>query len=172
MLHLIPADVLGSEHVWAIDVPNKPEVNSAVTYQLHVGSMTDQTLRATLQLFAQIAHEPAFDQLRTKQQLGYIVSTQATQSTGAMGFRVLVQSERDPVYVETRIEAFLDSLKSHIEEMSEEDFEKEKQSLIAKKEEQPKNLGEETQRFFAHIVDRYYEFGKRELLVQLRFGTF
>ena len=33
---------------------------------------------------------------------------------------------------------------------------------IAKKEEKPKNLGEETRRFWGSITDRYYEFGKRE----------
>jgi secreted Zn-dependent insulinase-like peptidase len=41
------------------------------------------------------------------------------------GFHVLVQSENDSVYLENRIEAFLsDTLKKHIEELSEEDFEK------------------------------------------------
>lgn len=157
------ADRVASEHVWSMELPNKAEVNSAVVYQLHVGSNTDRPLRAALQLFAQIAHEPAFDQLRTKQQLGYIVDTQGTQSTGSMGFRVLIQSEKDPVYVETCIEGFLDGMKGYIEEMSEEEFEKNKQSLIAKKEEKPKNLGEETRRYFMAIADRYYEFGKREL---------
>ena len=147
-----------------MDVPNEAEVNSAVTYVLHIGDVTDKPFRAALQLFAQIAEEPAFDQLRTKQQLGYIVNTQATQSTGSMGFRVLIQSERDPVYVETRIEAFLDSLKEYLEEMSEDDFEKNKQSLITKKEEKPKNLGEETRRYFGSIADRYYEFGRRKML--------
>ena len=79
-----------------------------------------------------------------------------------MGLRVLVQSERDPIYVETRIESFLDGMKEYLEEMSEEEYEKNKQSLIAKKEEKPKNLGEETKRYFSSIVDQFYEFGKRE----------
>ncbi len=143
-------------------MPNEAEVNSAVTYQLHVGSTTDRPLRAALQLFAQIASEPAFNELRTKQQLGYIIFSGVTGAIGSMGFRVLIQSERDPIYLETRIEAFLDSLKEYIDEMSEEEFEKNKQSIIAKKEEKPKNLGEETRQFSASIHDRYYEFGKRE----------
>ena len=152
----------GSEHVWVIDVPNKAEVNNAVTYTLHVGDIADRRLRAALQFFAQITHEPAFDRLRTKEQLGYIVDSQAIHSVGDMGFRFLIQSERDPIYVETRIEAFLDHLKEHIEAMTEEDFEKNRMALIAKKEEKPKNLGEETRRFWNSIGDKYYEFGKRK----------
>ena len=145
-----------------LNVPNKAEVNSAVIYTVQIGSVTDRPLRAALQLFAQIADEPTFNELRTKQQLGYIVQSQSTGTIGSMGFRVLIQSEMDPIYVETRIEAFLDSLQNYIEKMSEEEFEKNKQSLIARKEEKPKNLGEETKRFFTSIIDRYYEFGKRK----------
>lgn len=152
----------GSEHVWAIDVPNKAEVNSAVIYALQVGDIADQHLRATLQLFAQISNEPTFDRLRTKEQLGYIVDSSATHSVGVMGFRFLVQSEREPAYVESRIDAYLLWLEDYIKEMKDDEFEKHRLALIAKKEEKPKNLGEETRRFWGSITDRYYEFGKRE----------
>ena len=146
-----------------MDLPNKDESNSAVIYTVQVGDSADQPLRATLSLFAQIADEPSFAQLRTKEQLGYICGSRATHSTRSQGFRVVVQSEKDPVYVETRIEAFFDFMKTHIEEMSDEEFEKHKQALISKREETVKNLGEETQRFFGAIGDRTYEFGKSEL---------
>lgn len=154
--------LVASEYVWQIPVPNESEVNGSVIYEIHVGDPSDITLRNHLSLFSQIAAEPCFDILRTKQQLGYIVSGHASQTTGTMGYTVLVQSERDPVYVETRIEAFLDGLKEIIEEMSEEEFEKHKQSLISKKEEKPKNLGEETKRFWGRIQDRYFEFSRRK----------
>jgi insulysin len=156
------ADVVASEHIWAFDVPNASEVNGAVTYSLHVGDITDHALRARLQLFGQIVNEPAFDRLRTKEQLGYIVSTSTLARTGSQGFRVMVQSERDPAYVETRIEAFLDSMRGYIEELSDEEYAKHVQSLVQKREEKAKNLGEETRRFWGRIVDMYYEFGKRE----------
>ena len=62
-------------------------------------------------LFAQIVQEPCFNVLRTKEQLGYIVFSGTKVQTGMVGFRVLVQSERDPVYLEERVEAFLSSVK-------------------------------------------------------------
>ncbi|WRT69793.1 uncharacterized protein IL334_006784 [Kwoniella shivajii] len=151
-----------SEHIWALDVPNKAEVNGAVVYHLHVGDPTDVLLRNTLSLFSQISSEPAFDVLRTKQQLGYIVFSHASSSAGSMGYSIIVQSEKSTEFVENRIESFLDGLKETIESLSEEEFEKHKISLIAKKEEKPKNLTEETRRFLGRVKDRYYEFGKRE----------
>ncbi|WVQ84725.1 hypothetical protein IAT38_006882 [Cryptococcus sp. DSM 104549] len=150
------------EFIWEIPGPNPSEMNSVVIYKYQVGDPADVTLRNHLSLFSQIAREPCFDVLRTKQQLGYRISGHSSHATASMGYSVTVQSERDPVYVETRVEAFLDSLKELIEEMSGADFENHKQSLIEEKEERPKNLGEETQRFWGRISDGYYEFAKRE----------
>ena len=79
-----------------------------------------------------------------------------------MGFKVTVQSERNPVYLETRVDAFLDQLKVLIEEMSEEDFEKERRSLVDKKVEKIKNLREEANRFWNHIDSGYHDFRQRE----------
>jgi insulysin len=48
--------------------------------------------------------------------------------------------------------------------MSEEEYQKQVQSLIVKKLEKPKNLGQETQRYWNHIGSGYYEFdqGKKK----------
>lgn len=59
----------------------------------------------------------------------------------------------------------MDWLKTHLETISEEDFEKQKASLIAKKEESPKNLGQETKRYWDRITDKFYEFDRREYLI-------
>lgn len=52
------------------DVMDKNNVNSAIEYYCQVGDVTQVSLRARLSLLAQIAQEPCFDQLRTKEQLG------------------------------------------------------------------------------------------------------
>lgn len=156
---IVPA---GSDFIHSKAHTNPAEVNNAVIYHMYLGDISDYPLRATLELFDQIANEPAFDQLRTKEQLGYIVQTSVTARTGELGWKVLIQSERDPVHVELRIENFIESLPGLLEKMTEEEFDKHRQSLIGKREEKAKNLGEETRRFWARIQDRYYEFGKRE----------
>ncbi|BEI82680.1 hypothetical protein CcaverHIS002_0305480 [Cutaneotrichosporon cavernicola] len=154
--------------VWELPVKNPAEPNNCVVYCLYTGEVTNPVARARLMLLGQIVQEPAFNQLRTKEQLGYITMAQATST----GLRVIVQSERDPVYVETRIESFLTSIKDTITNMSDEEFDRHRQALIHKKEEQPKNLGEESRRFWSRITDKYYEFGKRATdIAQLRKTT-
>ena len=170
---MMQADIAkASEHIHVKPVPNPAEMNSGIIYTLQVGEPTDQKIRAQLQLFSQIAKEPVFDTLRTKEQLGYIVASAPMVQPGSLGFRFIVQSEKKPDYVETRIEAFMDWLKTHLETISEEDFEKQKASLIAKKEESPKNLGEETKRYWDRITDKFYEFDRRDTEVaQLKATT-
>ncbi|KAJ3101736.1 Insulinase (Peptidase M16) [Phlyctochytrium planicorne] len=62
-------------------LPNQDNVNNALEYYLQIGDATDPDLRAYLLLFDQMSSEPCFDQLRTKEQLGYTrnVETMATK---------------------------------------------------------------------------------------------
>jgi len=127
-----------------IDVPNPSNVNSAIEHLCYVGDINDQALRVRLFLYAQILEEPCFNTLRTKEQLGYIVGSATRRTIGMGSLRIIVQSERDAAFVEQRIEAFLrETLTELLEKMSEEDFEREKTSLINKKLEERKNAWEE-----------------------------
>jgi insulysin len=72
-----------------------------------------QTLEnnALLELFCHFVNEPCFDQLRTKEQLGYIVSSGVRRLRGVQGYKVIVQSTRTLDHVNQRIELFMDSIK-------------------------------------------------------------
>lgn len=84
------------------------------------------------------------------------------KSIGAMGFRVLIQSERPPVFLEERVEQFFDvTVKGLLEEMTEEAFEKNKRSLIEEKLEKPKNLNNESSRLWLELSGGYYDFNRR-----------
>ena len=133
-------------------------MNHAIDYYLHVGSNTDMKLRAMLSLFAQMTSEPAFDQLRTKEQLGYIVFSGFRPSATTMGYMVLVQSERTPDYLESRVNAFLLKFGIDLDEMSEQDFEGHRRSLINKRLEKVKNLESETGRLWGYIGSEYFDF--------------
>lgn len=63
-----------------------------------------------VELLEHIANEPCFNQLRTKEQLGYIVFTGVRRAHGTQGIQFLVQSDRHPAYVESRIDHFLNNL--------------------------------------------------------------
>ncbi|PWN23331.1 hypothetical protein BCV69DRAFT_280939 [Microstroma glucosiphilum] len=151
-----------SDSRWRRQVSNKDNVNSSIELYCQVGDPLDVEKRATLGLMSQIASEPVFDQLRTKEQLGYLVFSSVRRTIGSMGYRIIIQSERDADFLESRIEAFFEQFKKLLEEMSPAEFEKQKASLIAKKLEVVKNLGEESTRFWFHIHSGYYDFLARE----------
>ncbi|KAF7728621.1 Insulinase (Peptidase M16) [Apophysomyces ossiformis] len=148
----------GTKWVYQKKVPNPENVNSGIEYFIQVGNVTNAELRAKLSLVSQIAQEPCFDQLRTKEQLGYIVFSGVRKQTASMGLRFILQSERDTIYLENRIEEFLIKLRCIVEEMTEEEYNAQKQSLISKKLEKDKNLLLEGGRYWSHIFSGYYEF--------------
>lgn len=107
-------------------------------------------------------NEPAFDELRTKQQLGYVVHVSGWRLHGAMGVRFLLQSEREPVYLESRVDAFLEAYRTQLAATTSEEFEKQKEGLISYLLEKVENLDNETRRFWSHITNGYCDFLRRE----------
>jgi insulysin len=148
----------GSNYVYRHTLGDPANTNNSIEYYLHLGSVQDFGLRGPLQLFAQMTEERSFDQLRTKEQLGYLVWSGVRSAMTTMGYRVLIQSERQPEYLETRIDAFLLKFKQDFDAMSEEEFEGHKRSLINKRLEKPKNLDSESRRTWNHINSESYNF--------------
>ncbi|KAG2157510.1 Metalloenzyme, LuxS/M16 peptidase-like protein [Suillus clintonianus] len=153
----------GSNFIWKSHIPNSNDPNSSLTYYLQLGSSTDARLRATSLLLIHMMSEPAFDILRTKEQLGYIVFCSELQLSGAsrLGLRLVVQSERNPAYLEQRVEAFLDLMKSKIEDMEPIDFQQFKTGLQQKWTEVVKDLKKERSKFWEHIDSGYLDFLRR-----------
>ena len=157
---------LGSNFVWSSPLPNPNQANSAITYYLHFGSVVNQRLRVVSSLLTQILTEPTFNVLRTKEQLGYIVLCSNWQLPGASekGLRIVVQSEKPPPYLEKRVEAFLDSMRFKIEDMSVEEFEGQKEGLEKKWMEADKNLYDEAGRYMVQINTGQWDFLRSKLL--------
>nr|GAT43337.1 insulin-degrading enzyme [Mycena chlorophos]GAT43339.1 insulin-degrading enzyme [Mycena chlorophos] len=150
----------GSNYTWTAVIPNPNQANSALTYYLHIGSVVDQHLRVTAALLSQLLKEPAFNILRTQEQLGYIVGLNGWTLSGGVekGIRVVVQSEKTPGYLEDRVEAFLETMKTNIEEMSVETFAEHKESVKKRWTETDKNLTEEVTRLATHVMSGHFDF--------------
>ena len=156
----------GFNYVWKTVVPNQNEPNSSLAYYMHIGPYLEPRLRVTSALLTQILSEPAFNVLRTREQLGYIVSLSQMVSPGEsnIGIRIVIQSERGPVYLEERVEAFLDEMKDKLEEMSAAEFREQQAGLERRWREAAKNLGEETNRYWTQIDSGYLDFLRRGCL--------
>ncbi|KAK1138814.1 metalloprotease [Aspergillus melleus] len=152
----------GSNYVYERTLKDPANVNHCIEYYLFMGDITDKVLRAKLLLFSQMTDEPAFDQLRSKEQLGYVVWSGARYSATTAGYRVIIQSERTAQYLESRIDAFLGNFGRDLEKMTDDEFEGHKRSVINKRLEKLKNLSSETNRFWTHIGSEYFDFVQNE----------
>ncbi|KAI0419931.1 peptidase M16 inactive domain-containing protein [Xylaria grammica] len=148
----------GSNYLYKKTLKDPANVNHCLEYYLHIGDKGDRSIRAKTQLLDQIIHEPAFDQLRTKEQLGYIVFSGLRGSATTYGFRFIIQSERTSEYLESRIDLFLQAQATAIREMADASFESHKRSVVVKRLEKLKNLDQETGRHWAQISNEYYDF--------------
>lgn len=155
----------GSNFLWRKTLKDPANVNHCIEYWLYIGDKADRQVRAKTLLLDQVVHEPAFDQLRTKEQLGYVVFSGARTGPTTYGFRFIIQSEKKAEYLESRIEAFLTTFAETLEKMEEKDFENQKRSLIVKRLEKPKYLDQETNRHWNQIHSEYYDFesGKSQI---------
>ncbi|KAL0946537.1 hypothetical protein HGRIS_012745 [Hohenbuehelia grisea] len=153
-----------ANYTWIAPIRNKNQANSSLTYYLNYGPTTDQRLRVVSALLTQILTEPAFNVLRTKEQLGYVVSCSQWVLSGSTqkGVRIVVQSEKSPGYLEERTEVFLDGMKAVLEGMNDEELQEQKNGLKRKWLEADKNLAEEMGRFLAHINTGHFDFLRGE----------
>jgi len=118
-----------------------------------------------LELFSQIINESCYNQLRTKEQLGYIVFSGVRRSNGAQGLRVIVQSDRNPEYLDKRIELFIHNLSESLASMDETEFSQHVEALATKRLEKPKKLSVRNGRFWSEILSQHFNFDRDEIEV-------
>lgn len=152
----------GNDYTFQRTLGDPANINHCIEYYVFIGDAIDRVLRAKTYLLAQMTEEIGFDQLRTKEQLGYIVFTGTKVAATTMGYRVIIQSERPTVYLEERINAFLAFFGKSLENMPQEEFESHKKSLINKRLEKLKNLDQESARLWNHISGEYLDFLQKE----------
>ncbi|TVY81559.1 putative zinc protease, partial [Lachnellula suecica] len=148
----------GGNYVYHKTLKDPANVNHCIEYLLFVGDKSQRPLRAKTLLLDQMTHEPAFDQLRTKEQLGYVVFSGARTTSTTIGYRFIIQSEKTPEYLESRIDSFLSGFASTLAQMTDSDFESHKRSLITKRLEKLKNLDQESSRLWNYIDSEYLDF--------------
>ncbi|XP_043723576.1 nardilysin-like isoform X2 [Telopea speciosissima] len=172
----LPMEVRHEEHILCLPsganlvrdvaVKNKLEMNSVVElyFQIEQDIGVESTkLRALADLFDDIVEEPLFNQLRTKEQLGYVVECSPRMTYRVLGFCFCVQSSNyDPVYLQGRVDNFITSLQKLLVELDDESFENHRSGLIAKKLEKDPSLTYETNHLWGQIVDKRYLFDMSE----------
>jgi len=81
-----------------------------------------------------------------------------------VAYQIIIQSERTPRYLKTRIDAFLQSYKNTMQDMSDAEFVDYKRSIIAKVLEKLQNLSQESNRLWRFIKGEYFNFELGKLI--------
>ncbi|KAH7677792.1 Insulysin protein [Dioscorea alata] len=143
-----------------VRVKNELEVNSVIElyFQIEQDIGNEATrLRAITDLFSSIIDEPYFNQLRTKEQLGYVVECGPRMTYRVLGFCFRVQSsEYSPLYLHERVCHFISGVQEILDGLDDESFEHHRSGLIAEKLEKEPSLACETGNHWTQIVDKRY----------------
>ncbi|XP_049850059.1 insulin-degrading enzyme-like [Schistocerca gregaria] len=154
----------GKEYVYQECCANPEETNVAIVNYYQV-DMTNHRLSMLNELLVQVLHPEAFSQLRTTEQLGYVVLTDSRRDCCVEGFFICIQSNKvDPQTLDERIEQFLQTAKEqYLVKMSRCEFERHRQSLAIKRLKRIESLKKQAVDYWSQILSpRQYEFDYRQ----------
>ncbi|KAH9679013.1 Insulin-degrading enzyme-like 1 (peroxisomal) [Citrus sinensis] len=152
----------GKNYVYSNQGLNPSDENSCLVHYIQV-HRDDFLMNVKLQLLALIAKQPAFHQLRTVEQLGYITALLQRNDFGIHGVQFIIQSSvKGPKYIDLRVESFLQMFESKLYEMTSDQFKNNVNALIDMKLEKHKNLKEESGFYWREISDGTLKFDRRE----------
>jgi insulysin len=133
------------------------EENNAVEVIIQAGCELDLGYEgmAILDLITHMAYTSAFTQLRTKEQLGYIVSAFARKTAGSTwGMSIVIQSSKAlPSVLEERCEAWLEAFRRELEDMPAEEMAQEASAVVAQLLEKETKLSQEVSRVWGEILN-------------------
>ncbi|XP_034693359.1 insulin-degrading enzyme-like 1, peroxisomal isoform X1 [Vitis riparia] len=152
----------GMSYFYPAEGLNPSDENSALVHYIQV-HRDDFLPNVKLQLFALIAKQQAFHQLRSVEQLGYITELMLRNDSGIHGVQFMIQSTvKGPGHIDSRIEEFLKMFEFKLYAMSEDEFKSNVNTLVDMKLEKYKNLWEESGFYWQEIYDGTLKFDRTE----------
>ena len=140
--------------------------NNSIYYTLQVGERNFES-QARGSLVASIVESDFYTQMRTNQQLGYIVWSFHNSIEERLFFKMIIQSAGyGPFELQKRIEAWMKSSGKLFENLSDEEFEKHKKSLIVSLEKKGDSIAEVAGDLYYFAVDEKGDFDFKKKLVK------
>ena len=141
---------------------NASETNNAVELYWQLEPYKFE-LAAKLDLLVHLMFEPLFDQLRTKEQLGYSVACGARSTQGMLGFCITVTSAvASPRKVEARALRFVARFVKSVGAMRASRYLANVDAAVANKLRDDVNISDESMRLIAEIESEQYVFDRAE----------
>jgi len=146
---------------------NEENINSSIEILYQIGRVGIAET-GMLAFVHQLIKEPAFNELRTQESLGYIVHTSVkTSGNDVKSLLILIQSDSfDPDYCDKRVEEFLLRMRTTIENMGPEEFQANVRAAVEQYREKNKNLFEESSKYWQALTTSSYIFQKHLLVAE------
>ncbi|HUJ75068.1 MAG TPA: insulinase family protein, partial [bacterium] len=124
-------------------------VSNSLALVYSQAGQTTPTLRAALQLIARPLEDSYYFNLRTQQQLGYIVYAGTSQIQKTLGLAMLAQSGTYPADVLlARTEAFVPRFIAQFQDLPQQSFDQYRMAVLQSKLQRDKTLDDTAQRLF------------------------
>lgn len=118
-------------------------------------------------MLSRIVQSWFFNQLRTEEQLGYVVSAFQTSIGRQRGLGFMVQSNsQQPAYLLQRFQAFYPTAEKRLRTLNRKDFAQYQQAIINDLQQRPQTLDEEAERFLGDLKRQNVRFDTRQKLVE------
>jgi insulysin len=118
---------------------------------------------AAATLLAELISAPFYSDLRTEQQLGYIVTSMAVNLKDQGGMALVVQSPTtDVATINQKMDLFLDQFEDQLKTLNTEDLDRFKNSVLSRINERERTLGDRTGRFWENLDEGHLQFDWRE----------
>jgi insulysin len=146
---------------------NPKEENSVISSFYQVGHLDNNGI-CKLLVLESLFKDKFFNELRTKQALGYIATLFTREYRCNYGIICLVQSAvKSPEYIWARFEDFWKDAETQMKELTDELFKTHVNSVIVEKKQKDLKLAEEVYRNAEEIKKHKYQFDRREKQIEI-----
>jgi insulysin len=147
--------------------PNKDEENNMVIFIYPTGLFNPKE-NIKLIILSILIEQPCYDYLRTKNQLGYLVSSNIQKIILNYYLTIKVQTLKDVSIAEEKMNLFIEYFKKLLETKLLESSELAKIKDVTRKliSEKESNTNELLAKYLPEIISRQYLFNRRELLLE------
>ncbi|XP_049824034.1 nardilysin isoform X2 [Aethina tumida] len=167
--HYTVIEVPNGQHCCRVQNMNPNDSNSIITNYYQIGEMTLRT-NVILELIMLFIEEPLFDELRTKQQLGYHVTASLRDTFGILAYTIMINTQATKYttqHIDSRIESFVKHVRNLLKRLKKDELEELKTTLIKMKRTKDVDMKQEVDRNWSEITEGHYMFDRLEKEIEL-----
>ena len=140
--------------------------NNSITYTFQIGERNIE-LQAITSMIASIIESDFYTQMRTNQQLGYIVFSYKQRIEDRLFMKLLIQSgEYGPFELKKRVDAWLSDLGKLFAKLTDEEFERHREALVISLQKKGDSIAEVLGDFYYSVTEEDADFSYKDKIIE------